>query len=1601
MKKKRIAWPLILSIATLLVILSYLGFITQKEKIELVVKEAFIKKVEDKLSSKVEVGKIDIFFNNTMILNKIIINNGSNDLIKIKKVVLKYSLWDFLIKKNKNLLVSKIKLYSPSLSLIKGKNNKWNWEKLFKLKRANLVECPKIEIKDGVIHLVDFSCDLNLFFKQVNFLINPKIFPSPFSIKGILKERKKGTFHLFGTIDKYSPLLANFKLSFEDLELEKFRYLLKRYVEEIKEGQVKGEIIGSLNEIKKKRYQLTYQGRWRLEKGKVKFYLLKNLIKDISLEGNFKKDLDQGNHQFFPAQISLNLKKALYQNISFYGFIESSLAFIKVSLVSPKMNLNKWINLKENSFFFRKISDLEGDLNIETTYDKKEDFWQGEVVCKNLIANYDKKEDFRQGEVVCKKLIAKKEKSRALPSLMAKFKYQGNKVNLFDLSWGKDVSFTGEGEINLQKELNFKANLQFEKMPLLNLLEIFEIPHLDLFTSSDLTGNVALSGNPKEINYRSLLKVANKSKNKDLFNYVNIALNGKGKELSGELLIQQEEGYLRLKSALKKNEKGDLFKIDGDLSLNNFNILNQLINSEITLYSQREKEDIFLGELKVKRLVCNNNDLGDFNYCLYYQGSTLETIPTSSRIGLLIKNKIQFNQDENFLNSQISLNNLDFSLITNSFKELKRYQPLQAFLFGEMKLCKKPKEPLLITAKNLKLKNTSVNKDKLGDFNLDFSYFNQSLQISRLTEEREKIDLTGKIKLKDFKATEAQLILKTNLVSTYYGHLTSTLHINQRDSLMIISGDADLGLKEGRLGFQNIVAEIEKDKYGQIEITKFVSNLNKVGHLSLIGKIKSQKQDLDLYFQIKELPISTLPSYILARNSGSLNLSGYIKGKIRQPEVSLNFQTNSLKINKRIPRDFEGEVTLAEDKMLRFKSSSSSKSIFLEGTIDFKKDLEVDASLFFNQEVAKDILDIFTPLKNVEGTVSGQILIKEKLINPKLIACLKVNELAFLKVKAKEAEVKFCYFNREIKIEQLFLDQKSGFLNLNESVISLYPEGRFQIKVNLTNFKFLGLSLAGKVELFTKSKPDQGDDKYEGLVKATNLVFNKRVKVKEIYSQFLYQDDTLYLSPYQEERSILGEMIFSFPDRITINKLDYVKGNQLFLRAQGVVFPKEERLNIDLEAFEPLLKMVPEYLKNINSVSGKLEAKITIEGLFNNYRLLGRLVLTQGEVTTSLKYFEKLTKVEAKVDLDDYYLKIRDLSFSLNKGIVNSYGEIVIPEKKINLCLTTTKPLELSIPLEIEAKLLANLHLEGDYETLVCKGIVEFLDTNFTYRKKLSRKKEYFFNQVKFDLKLLAKNNVRYYNNYVKCKVIDSSWIRFLGFPGRFEVTGDLKSSSGYIEYLGTRFSINKAELEFREGENSPYLSGEAQTKIDDILILLSYQGKLFESEPLLCAPGIYPPKTKDEIVGMLRLGRDYKKVGKEKIDALLFLGLIRLTGIGLNDSLIKPLESNLSKLLKVDVDISLPYVERYLLKEEEKDLKKSADKSPETMFNLGKYITDDLYLNYRGAMGRKKEESKFLQEFGLEYHLRPEESIKYEYLPKSNGEKEEHEISIKKEISF
>ncbi|MDI6786100.1 MAG: translocation/assembly module TamB domain-containing protein, partial [bacterium] len=622
-----------------------------------------------------------------------------------------------------------------------------------------------------------------------------------------------------------------------------------------------------------------------------------------------------------------------------------------------------------------------------------------------------------------------------------------------------------------------------------------------------------------------------------------------------------------------------------------------------------------------------------------------------------------------------------------------------------------------------------------------------------------------------------------------------------------------------------------------------------------------------------------------------------------------------------------------------------------------------------------------------------------------------IKNLQIIKIQADKANIEFCYFDKLITLSKIYLTQKSGFLELEKGNIYLDSEKDSFLNINLNNFRFPNTFLSGKVELLSKN--NFYENKYDGNIKVADLILNKRFKLKNIYSQFSYNKNILHLSNYDKEASILGKINFSLPRKIIINELCYVKDGLLFLKCNGNIFPKKEELNINIQAFDPILKIIPEYTKIINSSNGKLSANMSIKGTFDQYRINGNLNLEEGEMVTSWKHFNKYTNIQAEIIFKDYQIKLKKLRFNLNEGIISSHGNFIIPEKKINIHLSTEKYIKAYIPLKIDTNLLANLRICGNYDTPTCKGTVELFDTNFTYdtthdtnftyTKKLRKKKKHILNNIFFNLKLLAKNKVKYYNNYAKCSIVDNSWIKLSGYPGKFKVIGTVTSHKGYIEYLGTRFLINQAKLEFKKGEKTPYLFGEAQANVGNTLIIMSYYGKLFASEPTLTTPNIYPSKTKDEIVRMLRLGRDYKDIKSNEIDTLLRIGLARIIGVNLSSNIIRPLESNLAKLLKVDVDIRIPYLNKILLKKDEDDsqeLKK--DISDETVFNFGKYITDDLYFNYRGALSGQKKENILSQEFELEYQYKPGEIFRYKYLPKINGtEEKEHEISIKKDIKF
>lgn len=1553
--KKVILFSSIVIFILTIIGISYLVFTSQKERIEYYVKKTLIYNynIKDKINCKIRIDKIEGAFFNKIILSRVsIINIANNSIIKIDKIVAKYSLWSYLSKKSKGLKVYEVKLYRPYICLSKDKEQRWNWENLLSLKEIHIREYPKIVIKNGLLRIINSSCNLNFTLQKVNFLLNPQENSSPFVLSSVLGEKEKGSFHLVGNINRLCPLATDFKLIFNNIYIKKFENLFQNYIEKINDGYLSGEIIGLANETDEGRYCLSYKGRYELSKGSFKLYHLQNPIENVSLEGNFRKNLlDKKCVQFFPSQIYLNLQEAFYKKIPFSGSIKSNPSFTKISLTSFKitfLNLSKLLNLNEKSLIFKKIRRTQGDLIVKAQYRKEEGSWRGDINYQNLVTT---KED-------------------SLPSLSTKFKYKNHKIDIFDFSWEKGVFLAGK--IDLQKNPFLKINLQFKEMPLKNTLKIFKLTSPKLFKHLRLNGYIDFYGNLNKYSYKSLLEINDKDREKSSFNQLKLIFNG---------------------------TKGE--NIFGCLSLNNFNINKHFINSEITFQGQREETDAIRGQLKVKEIVINDVDLGCSNYEIYWQNDTLKVTTLSNEIGIFIESSLKLDKEKILdaqLDAQINLSNLNLPLIIHALK-LKEYTPLKAYLFGKVKLIKKPQKPFLATAERLELKHVSFNEHKLNNFDLTFSCSDKNLHIIDLSAEDQKINLTGDIKFRDFQAKEADIILNTKLLSIYHSKLNSTFNINKKDKAIKVSGDAELIFKESLYDLQDIKAEIREDKSNKIKITKLTSKINKTGQLNLYGEVDRQKKDVDLNFYIKDISIQSLPFPVLAKSSGNLDIKGRIKDNIERPQIDFNFKTNLVKINNKLCKNFKGEAIFTKDKILEFKTIDLAEKICLKGSINFTEAPEIDACLFFNDEKLANIFNIFTPLKKAEGIIDGKIFIKERLSNPKFLVRLEAKNMEVGKIQADKAKVELDYFDKIVTPQKIYLTQKSGFLELKKGSIYLDSKENSFLNVNLENFKFPGTFLSGEIKLFGKG--NFYENKYTGDIKAINVVFNKKLKVKTICSQFVYKQNVLYLLNYGKQPGILGKVSFFLPDKVVIDRLCYIKDKIPFIEAKGNIAIKEEKLDINLQAFDSILKIIPEHTKVINLVNGKLTANMNIKGTFDHYHINGNLDLQDGEIVTSWKNFNRYTKIQAKVIISDYRIKLEELKFNLNEGTVNSYGEIIIPEKKININLNTEKFMKFYIPLKIDTKLTANLNLNGNYDAPTCKGTIEFFDTNFTYTGRLG-KKEHIFNNINFDLKLLAKSNVRYYNDYVKC-TIDNSWIKLLGYPGKFKIVGLFESRKGYIEYLGTRFLINKAELEFREGERRPYLFGEAQTKIGNVLVLLNYYGKLFVGEPMLSTPNIYPPKTKEEIVGMLRMGRDYKNIKSTEIDVLLRMGLARIIGTGLNSNIIRPLESNLTKLLKVDVDIRIPYLSKIFLKEDDKDsseLKK--DISEETIFSFGKYLTDDLYFNYRGALAGKKKESMLSQEFELEYYHKPGEILKYKYLPGINGkEEEEHEISVKKEIRF
>jgi len=344
---------------------------------------------------------------------------------------------------------------------------------------------------------------------------------------------------------------------------------------------------------------------------------------------------------------------------------------------------------------------------------------------------------------------------------------------------------------------------------------------------------------------------------------------------------------------------------------------------------------------------------------------------------------------------------------------------------------------------------------------------------------------------------------------------------------------------------------------------------------------------------------------------------------------------------------------------------------------------------------------------------------------------------------------------------------------------------------------------------------------------------------------------------------------------------------------------------------------------------------------------------------------------------------------------------LVLESQGGRLRLDTTPDFEF-----VSAWLKLNATLTGTYHDPVFGGTLELEDGQFTYppRALSDFSRNLKGGNMRYQaLKVVTGKNFWFYNDMVKAQIVPGNSVVFNGGQSDFSAEGRVTFSKGTLTYLDADFTLDPSEesaVVFR-GREKPRLQALAQTVIRDVE--LKDEGRQREATIYMRARGelgqikvdLYsePTLTQAQIMSLLTLGEDYSSWSQPELEQKFQSAGARILGKYAGNLLGREIERGLKKIAPVDVvGIRLGGVEKLagsIVSGAGNTLDAAAGGGEptgtsllqNTQIDLGKYLTDDLYLNYRATLKDRGLENGGLawqSLLGVEYNLSPSRKLKF-----------------------
>lgn len=1537
-------------------------------------KGKIINEVEKRLNSQFKIKSIHFKFPNQVILQEIKLISNETSIVQIKSIICKYHFAG----------VSKIVIIEPDMYLYRDKAGNWNFTSLFKPQPEKEKKLPTmpILIKNAKLSLKDEIFGTKTTLAKIYLSYFPQGPPPYFHI------RMGHQIKVSGNIYDVFPLQANFKLKITKKDISSYAGFLKTQWANLLQGQVSGNLKGEINR------EINRDSSHFLPKmGTVPIYFKMGTVPIyLHLSGNLSinKGVIKLTHLTDPVtgiigNFSLTVNHNLIANNLKFKFRD-------IDVTTQKFSLDQKDALFEcvtSEFYLKELGDIFpylSRLNLKSVLKFK-----GEI--RNSSPPYPPSAEDKElphSPTLSPShsplyLSGEAELLNQIPTgykfpIMAKFKYQDNGFDNISVVIDKKTQI--EGKLD-GRELNFNA--KFDKSNLIPLLALAGRKELK---QGIVTGEVTVRGKEQDIKYDGNLKL--EINEEPLFKEITAKLKGDKKSITFTSQLVQNKGKIDIQGKGIRENINQPFSLSLTGTLNGCNLFNRDISAHISFdgnLSTRTK--LIGGQLKAENIVIDKNPYPHWQASLIYDHPTLNISTPPEIKQLAISGKITFTEPM-AVSMQIKTKKTNMALLTNALK---------GTFDGEFNLISNAKTT--ISGESVRL-NLTDGSHLNGNFEL--TKIKNEVYIEHLVLNEPQISVRGRVDLTYPETTFVEL--EGNIDKLKYKNLSLNTNAKFKGYFSKSQLTGLINLTDGK--FNNFIIDCgEVDfSYADQKFTIKESGiiLDHGGILTTFGTF-STKGKINLEFSLLGMDYQDMPYSYFKQFKGLFDLVGEVKGDIDNPIISASIESNGLTIaNEKIAK-ISGRISYSNNELQILQAEVMDK-LFFKGTF---KDEYLTGMIQLKGEKLTTLASILSlPSKNLQGAIKGQIETKGKLNNLTLNGAVEINDFHIPGFDTTYGEIKFTLKDNVLSFQKLlFVQADGGKIDFKTYQLELKPDGKVTLIVSMKNFIMANISFDGNVYFTGIGTPW---NRIKGNLNAKNLLINQSDVFKKVAVDISYENGLLEFLPLPELNSLSGKIRFVSNEKLEIKDIKILKSKVEKLKINGDVELLEKRCDIKFVMDNSDLKIIPLWFREIKKPEGKVDGWLQVCGNFDEPQFNGALMVTNGALTT-FPFAKRMTELQGQIQIVNNWFASNSLSVRIGESILVMKSNSPWTLKNVDIILKSFhKPVPIRIPGLLEGGVEVDIQIKGNITELIGSGNIKIVNAMLTYPPP--KIETIGGSKIRWEnLMITTDKNVRYYNEYVDLRIKPKgTWLNVSSYQDEIWAEGIIYAQAGgSVNYLGKNFTIKRAYLEFRKGTLLPYLSSYALTRLGERRIVLTYEGYLGEVTPVLQSTGGYPPMNEEQIVNALLSGKtEYVNLTPTDTDTILKAGFGQVIGKEITFTLLIPIEKQISSLLLgLDINLKTSALERIFEESFEKDtIEKPSSIFAESEFKVGKFISDDIYLSYRGILKPWEEEEfarlKLKQELELEYYISGNTAIKYKFTPEGVWRKgNEHEVMIERQVRF